>query len=166
MVTLYNAVSSDGFIARLDGGEDFIPDEVWSDFLDICKSYDTVVIGRKTYEMIQTYPEKMVKEFENLKIQKVIVTHNNKFTPKFGYIVAHSPKEAFVLGQNILLTSGPTLNSSVLKEGLIDEVILNTLPDKIDVGLRVFDVNPQLTLISTVDKTGNRKLCSYKVIKQ
>lgn len=163
MVTSYNVISSDGFIARPDGSEDFIPDEVWDDFLDICRNYDTVVIGRKTYETIQGYPKEMVKDFEDLNIKKIIVTSNDKFIPKYGYLVANSPKDALLEGQDILLTSGPSLNSSALSEGLIDKVILNILPEKIGFGIKVFDTNPKLTLLSAVNKTGNRKLCTYSI---
>ncbi len=165
MVTLYNVISSDGFIARLDGSEDFIPDEVWNDLLDICKNYDTVVVGRKTYETILAYPQAMIKKFEDLKIQKIVVTNDNNFTAKPGYIITHSPKEAFSIGQNILLTSGPTLNSSALSEGLIDKVILNTLPDKINVGIKVFNNDPKLIPLSSIDKPNNRKLCFYSISK-
>jgi dihydrofolate reductase len=165
MITLYNVVSSDGFIARLDGSEDFIPDEVWDDFLDICKSYDTIVMGRKTYETIQAYPKEMIEKFEHQGIKKIIVTNNQKFVSKPEYTISHSPKEAFSLGRNVLLTSGPTLNSSVLKENLIDKVILNTLPSKIGTGIKIFDTSPRLSLISTVEKPGNRKLYLYNIIK-
>lgn len=163
MVTSYNVISSDGFIATPDGSEDFIPDEVWDDFMDVCRNYDTVVMGRKTYETIQAYPIYMVKDFEDLNIKKIIVTSNDKFIPKYGYLIAHSPKDAFLEGQHILLTSGPTLNSSALSEGLIDTVILNILPEKIGSGIKVFDTNPRLTLLSTVNKPGNRKLCTYSI---
>ena len=50
MVTLYNVVSSDGYIAREDGSEDFIPDELWPLTLEVFKKFDVLVMGRKPYE--------------------------------------------------------------------------------------------------------------------
>jgi len=165
MVTLYNAVSEDGFIARKDGSEDFIPDEVWGDFLSFCKMYDSLVMGRKTYETIQKYPEEMIKELETLNIKKIVVTKDSKFNVKPGYLIVNSPKEAISKGINILLSSGPTLNASVLNQGLVDIAILNIIPEKIGSGIKVFETKPNLILESEEDMGGGRKLCTYKVKK-
>ena len=102
MVTLYNIISSDGFIASKDGSEHFILDELWQNFLNLCKEYDALVIGRKTYDAIQGYGKELLDPFEKLPIQKIIVTHDRKFRPKASYIVAHSPKDAVSLRENIL----------------------------------------------------------------
>lgn len=165
MITLYNVISADGFIARDNGEEDFIPDEVWVDFLDMCKNFEIVVMGRKTYETIQSYPEKMIKEFEDVNIKKVVITNNPGFEVKGAYHISQSPRESFSLGERVLLTSGPTLNTSVLSEGLIDTVVLNTLPEKIGSGIKVFNVDPKLELIKTEEKDSGRKMVFYKVIK-
>ena len=37
MITLYNVISADGYITERDGSEDFIPDSVFDDFIDLCK---------------------------------------------------------------------------------------------------------------------------------
>lgn len=165
MLTLYNAVSEDGFIASKDGAEEFIPDEVWGDFLSLCKMYDSLMMGRKTYETIQAYPEEMIKEFESLNIKKIVVTSNNKYNVKPGYLIVGSPKDALPLGINILLSSGPTLNESVLSQGLVDTVIKNIIPEKIGDGIKQFEKQPNLFLESEEDMGGGRKLCTYKVIK-
>lgn len=163
MVTLYNVTSKDGYIARLDGSEDFIPDELWNDFIDMCKKNDTVVIGRKTYQTIQNYSEQMIKKFEDLNIKRVVVTRDINFTVKPSYIITHSPKEAFTLGRNILLSSGPTLNTSVLELGLIDKVILNILPLEIGSGIKVFNTEVNLVPISEKDVVDGKKLCEYLI---
>ena len=48
----YVACSVDGFIARKDGSYDCFPwdDEVIADYLESLKSFDVVLMGRKTYE--------------------------------------------------------------------------------------------------------------------
>jgi dihydrofolate reductase len=165
MITLYNVISADGFIARENGDEDFIPDELWSSTLELYKEYGIVVMGRKTYETIQSYDKDTIKQLEGLLLKKVIVSSNLKFVPKPGYAVTHSIEEITILGPKILITSGPTLNSSLLRAGLVDQIILNTLPDKIGSGIRVFDVESNLTLISEEDKGAGRKWCVYKVNK-
>jgi len=56
--TLYNVISEDGFVARPDGNEDFIPDELWDFFIKLLRTYDTMVISSKTYEAQQAYDPK------------------------------------------------------------------------------------------------------------
>jgi dihydrofolate reductase len=165
MVTLYNAISQDGYISRKDGGEDFIPDELWLEFLDLCKQYDVLMIGRKTYETIQNYPEETIKELEGLDTKIVVATRNAMFTAKQKYIVVHSPQEALVMGSNILVTSGPDFNTSLLEQGLVDMVILNVIPEIIGQGIEQFRTRPSLTLLSEDKLNGGRKRLVYKVIK-
>ena len=139
MVTLYNVVSSDGFIARPDGREDFIPDDLWGKFLDICRKYGTLVIGRKTYETIQRYDKKLLIPFESLPIKKIIVTSNREFRLKPGYVIAHSPEDAIISSENILVSSGPTLNDFLLQKGLVDKIIFHEVPIAIGNGIKAFN---------------------------
>jgi dihydrofolate reductase len=82
MLTLYNVVSKDGFIATKDGSEDFIPDDSWQDTLETFKKYDVLILGRKSYEAIQKYDPEQVNALSELAIKKYVVTHNVSFTPK------------------------------------------------------------------------------------
>ncbi len=166
MVTLYNAVSRDGYIAKKDGGEDFIPDELWSEFIDLCKQYDVLMIGRKTYEVIQNYSKEAVKELEGLDIKIAVVTRNTMFIAKQRYIVVHSPQEALAMGKNIIVTSGPDFNASLLEQGLANKVILNVIPEIIGQGIEQFKMRPNLALLSEETLGSGRKRLTYKVIKQ
>lgn len=148
MITLYNVISADRFIARKDGSEDFIPDEVWEDFLDLCHEYQAVVMGRKTYEAMQQYEPMLLKAFEIISIQKIVVSRDKNFFPKEGYVKISSPEEVASLGLYTLLTSGPSLNTAFLKEKLIDRVILNKLPNAIGEGMRQFENGSEPLLIA------------------
>lgn len=165
MITLYNAISEDGYIARVNSDEDFIPDEVWEESMNLYKNYDTVVKGRKTYEAIQKYSPEAIKLLEDLNIKKIIVTNNLDFKVKPSYIIAHSLKEAFSYGKNILVVSGSTLNDIVIKEGWADRVIYNVIPVKIGNGIKPFINEPTLELISEKNTKDGRKWMEYKVIK-
>jgi len=79
MVTLYNVISLDGFIARPDGGENFISDNLWGEFVELCKKYDAVVIGRKTYEAVQKYDKESREMFETINTLRVIVSSDKNF---------------------------------------------------------------------------------------
>ena len=167
MLTLYNVISSDRFIAAKDGSENFIPDEVWGDFLELCTKYDAVIFGKNTYHMIQSFGKELVAPFEKLSIPKIIVTRDKNFKPKKGYVVMNSLKEAATLYPNILLSSGPKLNTAFLNEKLIDRIILNKLPVKIGEGITQFekDVSPRLTPLPELDieKGSGRMLVFCKV---
>ncbi len=168
MLTLYNVISPDGFIAAKDGNEDFIPDEVWSDFLELCAKYDGVIIGKNTYRTIQSFGKDLVEPFEKLSIPKVIVTRDKNFKPKKGYAVMNSLREAAALHPNMLLSSGPKLNTAFLKEKLIDRVILNKLPVKIGDGIPQFEksVSFRITPLPELDinKGNGRTLAFYKIM--
>jgi len=165
MITMYNVVSADGFISRIDRSEDFIPDEMWPEFLDICKKHGAIIMGRKTYDTIQKYSESLLSSFEDLKVKKIIVSRDENFHPKEGYLLARSPKEACSLAENALMSSGPTLNTSMLNEGLIQTVILEKLPVKIEEGFKLFEegVKPQMNLLSEEKKEGGREREVYTV---
>jgi len=140
MLTLYNAISSDGFIADKTGNEDFIPDEAWSSFLGLCGDYKTLIIGRKTYEVIQAYDSELLVPFEALPIKKIVISSNPSFQIKDGYLVTHSPEEALKIDPEALVCSGPTLNNALLKKGFVKKVIFHEIPTKIENGITPFDV--------------------------
>jgi len=168
MLTLYNVLSSDGFIAAKDGGEDFIPDEVWGDFLELCTKYDALILGKNAYTAIQSFGKDLVEPFEKLSIKKIVVTRDKNFKPLKGYSVVNSLREAATLYPNMLLCSGPKLNTAFLKEKLIDRIILNKLPVKIGEGITQFEEGISLSLTPLpeldIDKGSGRMLVFYKVL--
>lgn len=163
MVTLYNVLSEDGFIARGNGEEDFIPDELWSHTLEFFKLYDALAMGRKTYEVLQAYEPELLQPFEALPLKKIVITRDPSFAPKSGYIVARSLREALASGQNVLVSSGPNVNSQLLREGLADKVIWQILPIKIGEGIRPFEGNLEKCLEQVEEHKGplQTKLIEY-----
>lgn len=153
MVTLYNVVSSDGFIARTDGNEDFIPDELWRNFLDLCQKYGILIIGRKTYDTIQGYDKEPLRLLEELPIKKIVISGNHDFQPKPGYIVASSPEEAFALAPDALVSSGPILNNYLLSAGLVKKIILHEVPIAIGQGIKPFD--KERIMLAPIDEVPN-----------
>lgn len=143
MLTLYNVVSFDGFIARNNSDEDFIPDDLslWQNFLNLCLKYQSLIIGRKTYETIQRYNQPLLSSFENLPIKKIIVSSNKDLVVKNGYILVNSPEEAFRQEQNALVSSGPNLNNYLLEHGYVGEIIQYKLPVSIKDGIKPFNQN-------------------------
>lgn len=167
MVTLYNVISSDGFIAEENGSEDFIPDEVWNDFLELCDEYDTLIIGKNTYTAIQSFGDELIEPFESTSIRKVIITRDESFIPKAMYEKVQSIDDALKMGSNILLSSGPSLNTAFLKEKLVDRIILNRLPVALGKGIPQFETDTTPLLIPLLELTkeirGGRKLEFYSI---
>ncbi|OGN19392.1 MAG: hypothetical protein A3I32_02920 [Candidatus Yanofskybacteria bacterium RIFCSPLOWO2_02_FULL_45_10] len=139
MVTLFNVISADGFIAGKDGSENFIPDDLWPNFLNLCQEYGTLIMGRKTYDVIQSYDKNLLDQFEMLHIRKIVVSGNRNFYPKKEYVVAHSPEDAVTLAPDALVSSGPILNNFLLGSHLVKKVILHEVPTSIKEGIKPFD---------------------------
>ena len=150
-------------IARKDGSEDFIPDEAWDEFLGVLRDYDVVVMGRKTYETIQSYPATMVREFEDFRVRRVVVSQDANFKAKKSYAVISSVSEIPSLGDRVLITSGPSLNTAAFKAGIIDRVMINIVPETIGEGIPVFGEPVALDLLSTDEKPAGRKICTYAI---
>lgn len=142
MVTLYNVVSADGFIAREDGSEDFIPESYWPHTLAVLKQYDCVMLGRKAYEAVQSYEEELISSLEQLPVRKVVVTRDKSFHAKQGYEIAHSPEEVIKPGMNILVVSGPTLNNYLLSKNLVNKITYHEVPVSIGSGIKPYDSVP------------------------
>lgn len=139
MFTLYNVISKDWFIAKENDSEDFIPDELWTETLRVCGSFDVLVMGRKTYEKIQSYPPELFESLESLSLRKIVISHNPEFIVKGGYEVLTSPEAAQQIGGSLLVSSGPLLNNYLFKQALVDRVILHQVEAELGGGIRVFD---------------------------
>lgn len=167
MVTVYNVISKDGFIARKDGEEDFIPEEIWEYDMQFFRQFDTWIMGRKTYEAIRRYDEESQKLFDKLNIQKIVVTENKDFQAKEGITIAHSIGDAVRTGKNILICSGSILNTNALKQNLVDNVIQYQLPIEIGDGIRPFNVETKNILKKIKEDIAELgTITAYKVIKK
>lgn len=163
MITLYNVTSADGFIADKNGNEDFIPDSLWNDFLDLCSKSDVVVMGHNTYKAIQNYPKELVDSFEELPIERLVISTNHSFTPKNSYKKFISLEEAFKNKQNILVSSGPKLNDSILEKGLANRYILTILPQILGVGIKAYNQDFNKEIISQEDRSDGIKRIIYQI---
>ncbi|MEH1939460.1 MAG: dihydrofolate reductase family protein [Nostoc sp.] len=142
-VTLYIAASLDGYIARSDGGIDWLSildtegeDYGYAAFYD---SIDAIVLGSKTYEVglgfdEWPYPEK--KSF--------VFTHRNLQSDREDIVfVCDTVKQALANieaqgFENIWLVGGGALINSFLQHSLIDEYIISIIPTILGGGIQLF----------------------------
>jgi len=134
------ASTLNGIIARSNGDEDFLSDDNWIIFSKLAKKYGCFIVGRKTYQTVQKWKD---YNFDHINAKRIIVSKNSTFKLNDNYILASSPKDALhkaaKIGiKNVILTWGSKLNTSFLKENLIDEIILNVNPILLGQGIKIF----------------------------
>lgn len=143
-VTLYMAISANGFIARKNGDEDFLSHENWNKFCDLANKYKSFIVGRKTYEAVKNWKDGY--GFDDLNVEKVVVSQDASYVLDAFYTLATSPQDALEKliekgFQETLLTGGSALNTAFAKAGLIDEIILNVEPVIIGKGIPLFSLD-------------------------
>jgi len=157
------ATSADGFIARKDGGVDWLdrpqPKGNYG-MRDFWKSIDTILWGRKTYELILKF-EKEGKAspdmFSGVKNYAFSRRPPRKVIKGFEFV--KEPIKEFVTrlraekGKNIWMMGGGGLIASFLDEGEIDEFIISVIPTFIGEGI---------PLIAPKQRTVPLKLLSSK----
>jgi len=169
-VILDMVISPNGFIARENGDEDWLPSDDWDDFTGEAKNYNNIVMGRETYEQVTAKYED--ENFDNVQVDhKVIVTRRKDFAAPAGYTVVHSPAEAIShlekAGVKILfLIGGGKLNGAFAKLGLINQVQLTITPYIIGKGrpfLAFDDFEFGMTLLDIKRLSLGRVRLVYKV---
>jgi dihydrofolate reductase len=158
-VILYMAMSLNGYIAEENGSEDFLSDANWKKFCDLAEKHGNFVVGRKTYEAVKNWNEGF--GFDDLKgIKKVIISQDENYALDEGYVLAASPKDALekLRGfDSVLVTGGSTINTAFMKEGLLDEVMVNIEPALIGKGIPLFakaDFLKELEFVSSEESDG------------
>ncbi len=140
-ITLLVANSLDNFIARPDGDVEWLlwSDEVGKILAKVWKPVDTVVMGRKTYEVsvklggggfpgVTTYVFSRTIKPENAKDVEIISTDAVAFIRKLKQ----------KRGKEILCMGGGEFAKSMFEAGLIDEISLNTHPVLLGSGVPLF----------------------------
>jgi dihydrofolate reductase len=144
-VVVYIAVSLDGYIAQEDGNIDWlsmveVPGEDYG-YATFYETIDTVVMGRKTYEKVLSfgipYPH---SQKQNYIISKTLCGSTNQsivfFNGDVKTLVTDLKQQD---GKNIFIDGGAQLVQSLLKEKLIDNIIISTIPILLGCGIRLFN---------------------------
>ncbi len=141
-VILYMTISLNGIIARENNEEDFLSDYNWFTFVELAHKAGCTIWGRKTYDVVtETYSKQLLDTIKEVK--KLIVSADKDFKPNEGFESVKSPKDALEKAEElgfkeVILSGGSGLNSSFVKENLIDEIIVNIEPVIIGKGIPLF----------------------------
>ncbi len=134
---LYLSITANGMIAREDDTTDWVSPTEWKSFSNMIQKAGNMIIGRRTYEVMCKN-----KEFEKLGKGKVVVVSQTLKKDK-SITVVQSPREALNLLQKqhfktALVCGGAHVNSSFMKEKLIDEIYLDIEPIILGTGIKLF----------------------------
>lgn len=140
---LYIATSLDGYIARTDGGIDWlsIVERAGEDYgyAAFYESVDAVVMGSKTYELCLSfsawpYPGKKAFVFTQRNL-----TSDREDVVFVSPDVRKAQTEFKTQGlEKIWLVGGGALTGSFLQQGLIDEFIISVIPIILGDGIPLF----------------------------
>jgi dihydrofolate reductase len=148
--------SLDNFIARADGAYDWIlmDDEIMSEFPKLYASFDTVLIGRKTYDqtLLQS-PETGQETAGYMDMKTYVFSRAMKESPNVGVEIISDNAGEFVRslknesGKDIWLMGGGILAASLLRERLVDEIGVAIQPILLGSGIPLFpDIGLQVDL--------------------
>ena len=173
-VILYIASSLDGYIARSDGDISWLDkyqggeeDYGYSDFY---KNVGASIMGSNTYEKALT-----LKGGIDNNMPTYVITHR-KLKPKAdARITLYSGNLPEMINdiqkktaKNIWLVGGGQVTQSFLKEGLIDEIIISTIPLILEEGISLFgNTREEINLVLTDTKAYKSGIVQtqYKVLR-
>ena len=158
------AVSLDGYIEGPNGEYDWCLTDQDYGMSDFFKRIDTIFVGRKTYEMSLGMDEAVIAGFPKMKEYVFSTTldkvEKNKILIK-GDIKQEVEKIKKEKGKDIWLFGGASLTSSLMNEGLIDEIGLAVHPILLGGGKPLFsNINHRIHLKLTDTKTYSSGLVS------
>ena len=161
------ATTVNGYIAK-ENNETPWSDVVWDSYYKIAKQFKAIILGRRTYEIM-----KGVNEFEKIGSPFTVVVSKEDFAHDSNFAIAKSPREALKMLKEknftkALVAGGGMLNSSFMKEKLIDEMYLDVEPLVFGKGIKLFSDNnfdAKLELVETKRLSKNTIQLHYKVLK-
>ena len=148
--------SLDNFITRADGAYDWIlmDDEIMSEFPKMFARFDTILIGRKTYDYALLHGPETGQEISGfMGMKSYVFSHTMKESSNEDVKIVSDNAGEFVRnlknesGKDIWLMGGGLLAASLLKEGLVDEIEVAIQPILLGSGIPLFpDIDMQVDL--------------------
>ncbi len=177
-IIVYIATSADGFIARKDGGIDWLErPQIKGNYGmgAFYKSIDTILWGRKTYDLVLQF-EKEGKggpdDFREIRNYAFSRRPPRKVARGFEFVKEPIKKFAKRLraqkGKDVWMMGGGGIIASFLDEGAIDEFIIHVIPVFIGEGVPLIAPRHRtvpLKLISTKKYSDGVVRLHYEVVK-
>ncbi|MGN1091020.1 MAG: dihydrofolate reductase family protein [Alphaproteobacteria bacterium] len=135
------SMSVDGFIATESGDGEFALKTLQQDsqFDNFYQSVDSIVMGRKTYDYLKQAAPKMLKDKHIFVITHYLRQQEDNIVFIHEDIVGTLTTLKQNASKNIWVMGGAQVANILIKENLIDKIILNTAPVLLGNGIRLFD---------------------------
>jgi dihydrofolate reductase len=143
-IIVYIATSADGFIARKDGAVDWLDRPRTAGDYGMGKFYksiDTILWGRKTYDMVLRFQKEGKGGPDMGGIKNYAFSRKPPRKPAPGFEFVREPIKKFAKrlrsqeGKDIFMMGGAGIIASFLDEGEIDEFIIHVIPTFIGEGI-------------------------------
>jgi dihydrofolate reductase len=145
-IIVYIATSADGYIARLDGGVEWLnrrPQTVDYGMRAFYRTIDTILWGRKTYDWLLDYYKKNGRKggMFDTKLANYVFSRRPPKRAAPGVKFVSEPVKAFAQhlrtapGKHIWMMGGGELIASFLDAGEIDEFDIHVIPTLIGEGI-------------------------------
>lgn len=156
-IKLYIAISLNGKITEEDGSVSWLesipqPKDADYGYADFYENVDTTIEGNKTYQQIMSWGIEFPYEGKK---NYVFTKNKNLKNTEFVTFISENHIE-FVQklkkdkGDAIWLIGGGTINTLLLNENLIDEIIIFTMPIILTQGIDLFEKLPKKTHLELV----------------
>lgn len=146
-VSLFIAMSLDGYIADSKGGVDWLEgqgsdNENVDAYSEFVKTVDTILMGWNTYHQIVT--ELSPKEWVYNDFTTYVITHNEHASTEKIHFVNINPVDLVKRlkeenGKDIWICGGANLVRQLVNEDLMDYYYITVIPTLLGAGIRLFE---------------------------
>jgi len=145
-VSLFIAMSLDGYIADNKGGVDWLEgqgdnNENMDSYSEFVKNIDTILMGWNTYHQIVT--ELSPEEWIYNQFTTYVITHNRRDSTEQIHFTDENPIDRLKIlksqnGKNIWICGGANIVQPLVKAELIDEYYISIIPTLLGAGIRLW----------------------------
>jgi len=146
-ISLFIAMSLDGYIADNKGGVDWLngqgnDDDNIDTYSEFAKTIDTILMGWNTYHQIIT--ELSPQEWVYNEFTTYVITHNEHTSSEKIRFVNINPVDLAKRlkeenGKDIWVCGGANLVQQLINENLIDNYYITVIPTLLGSGIRLFE---------------------------
>jgi len=166
--TLFASVSVDGFIANTDGIPMF-PPTAWEDWCALVNEVGSCIAGRVSVEQLKGQEMAAVLKPEH----KIVLSSTDIDFTDAGWQHARSPAAALGMlehagVQEAIVGGGRAIYHAFLRDGLVDEIVLDVQPVAFGTGVALFggELEPAwLQLIDSTPMRGDAVRLRYRVLR-
>jgi dihydrofolate reductase len=165
-IILYIATSLDNYIARKNGSVDWLFHDQDYGYKEFYNSIDTIIMGNNIYTQILEFGDFPYKEKTNFVFTRnktLLKTKDVRFISQ--NIKSFLIKLKEIKGKNIWLVGGSQINTLLLNNSLIDEMIIFIHPIVLGEGIPLFSEKynqNKLKLIETKEFSSGLVQLSYR----